>query len=121
MDTTRAEATHGTKKKAAQATQAKPAKKRKRKRKRRMKLWAEATGSIQDWVKNTNCNKITNDDMLQVVNEIPLRRMRSLYRQIRHLVQTHGYQYTATVYAPEINMTFGQMACLLTLKKTLKI
>lgn len=86
-----------------------------------MKLWAESTGSITDWVKNVTCNKSINDDMMQQLNEVPLRRMRSLYRQLRNLVHTVGYRYTATVYVPEIHMTFGQMACLSVLKRTLKI
>lgn len=99
-----------------------PTKQKKKKRKRRrIKLWAEATGSIEDWVHNVHCNKITNEDMLQEINEIPLRRMRSLYRQLRALVKQYGYPYTATVYCPEIRMTFGQMACICVLKRTLKM
>lgn len=72
---------------------------------------------IHTWVSSVETNKELMDESYQKLKDIGLSSIRSVYKQMRSLVNQYGYVKTANIIIPELEMTYGELAALVLIKK----
>ena len=78
---------------------------------------SKTDNKIHNWVSHVETNKETMDESYIKLKNIGLSTIRSIYKQMRALVKEYGYKNTANILIPELEMSYGELAAIVLIKK----